>query len=157
MINQNLMLQSTIERMIYTIRSEEVMLDSDIAILYGVETRQINQAVSRNIERFPSDFMFTCNTEEWESLRSQNVTLKRGLHSKYPPMVFTEQGVAMLSSVLNSLQVTAVNIEIMRTFVRLREVIVSNKDLAQRLDKLENKADLMELKHDTFEHNTRLL
>jgi hypothetical protein len=101
--------------------------------------------------------MFQLDAEDWQNLRSQSVTssLKHG-GRRYAPYAFTEQGVAMLSSVLNSPQAIAVNIEIMRAFVRLREVIVSNKELAQRLDELENKADLMELKHDTFEHNTRV-
>ncbi len=141
------MLQSTIERMIYTIRSEEVMLDSDIAILYGVETRQINQAVSRNIERFPSDFMFTCNTEEWESLRSQNVTLNesgRGQHRKYAPKVFTEQGVYMLATVLKSEKATEVTLSIMRTFTKIRRYAQSHKELARQI--YEIKQELTESK-----------
>jgi phage regulator Rha-like protein len=119
------------------------MLDSDLAELYGVEIRVLNQAVKRNIKRFPSDFMFQLNEEESESLRSQFVTLKkgRGQHRKYLPYAFTEQGVAMLSSVLKSEKAIEVNILIMRAFVKLREMIASNKDLAKRLDELEQKYD----------------
>jgi hypothetical protein len=101
--------------------------------------------------------MFQLDVGEWDTLRSQSVISNVGRGGRrYAPYAFTEQGVAMLSSVLGSAQAIAVNIEIMRAFVRLREVIVSNKELAQRLDELENKAELMSLKHDTFEHNTRV-
>jgi hypothetical protein len=148
----------SIPQRIALLRNHKVLLDADLAELYGVQTKVFLQAVKRNLNRFPGDFMFQLDAEEWQILRSQSVTssLKHG-GRRYAPYAFTEQGVAMLSSVLNSPQAIAVNIEIMRAFVRLREVIVSNKDLAQRLDELENKADLMELKHDTFEHNTRVL
>lgn len=146
-----------VERRILRIRAQKVMLDADLAALYGVQTKVLVQAVKRNLDRFPDDFMFQLDTSEWETLRSQSVTSNttRG-GRRYAPYAFTEQGVAMLSSVLGSAQAIAVNIEIMRAFVRLREVIVSNKELAQRLDALENKAELMSLKHDTFEHNTRV-
>lgn len=132
-----------IERSILLLRGQKVMLDSDLAELYGVEIRVLNQAVKRNMKRFPSDFMFQLNEEEFESLRSQFVTLKkgRGQHRKYLPYAFTEQGVAMLSSVLNSDKAIEVNILIMRAFVKLREMIASNKDLAKRLDELEKKYD----------------
>jgi hypothetical protein len=148
----------SIPQRIALLRNHKVLLDADLAELYGVQTKVFLQAVKRNLNRFPGDFMFQLDAEEWQILRSQSVTsrLQHG-GRRYAPYAFTEQGVAMLSSVLNSPQAIAVNIEIMRAFVRLREVIVSNKDLAQRLDELENKADLMELKHDTFEHNTRVL
>lgn len=146
-----------IESRIFLSRSHKVMLDADLATLYGVQTKVLVQAVKRNLDRFPDDFMFQLDADEWESVRSQFVTSKttRG-GRRYAPYAFTEQGVAMLSSVLGSAQAIAVNIEIMRAFVRLREVIVSNKELALRLDELENKAELMSLKHDTFEHNTRV-
>lgn len=132
-----------IEQKIYLIRGQKVMIDSDLAELYGVSVRVFNQAVKRNIDRFPEDFMFQLSKEENESLRSQIVTLKkkRGEHRKYLPYVFTEQGVAMLSSVLRSKQAVQVNITIMRAFVKLREMIASNKDLAKRLDELEKKYD----------------
>ena len=116
------------------------MLDSDLAELYGVPTQRMNEQVRRNIERFPSDFMFQLSTEETQSLRSQFATSKRG-GRRYLPYVFTEQGVAMLSSVLNSDRAVQVNIAIMRVFVKLREMIASNKDLAKRLDELEKKYD----------------
>jgi hypothetical protein len=121
---------------IYLIRGEKVMLDTDLAELYGVETRTLNQAGSRNGERFPQDFMFRLSQEEFEALRSQNVILKnagRGQHRKYPPRAFTEQGISMLSSVLRSQRAVKVNIAIMRTFVRLRRVLASNQDLARKL------------------------
>ncbi|MFI4941347.1 MAG: ORF6N domain-containing protein [Burkholderiales bacterium] len=139
------------------IRNHKVLLDVDLAELYGVQTKVLVQAVKRNADRFPADFMFQLDADEWDSLRSQFVTSNTGRGGRrYPPYAFTEQGVAMLSSVLGSVQAIAVNIEIMRAFVRLREVIASNKALTLRLDELENKADLMELKHDTFAHNTRV-
>jgi len=142
---------------IVMLRSQKVLLDTDLAELYGVTTSSLVQAVKRNLDRFPDDFMFQLDATEWESLRSQIVISNKGRGGRrYAPYAFTEQGVAMLSSVLGSAQAIAVNIEIMRAFVRLREVIVSNKELAHRLDELEKKADLMELKHDTFAHNTRV-
>jgi aromatic ring-opening dioxygenase LigB subunit len=132
-----------IEQKIILIRDHKVILDSDLAVLYGVETKVLNQAVRRNILRFPDDFMFELTAEEHESLRSQIVTLKkgRGQHSKYLPYAFTEQGVAMLSSVLNSDRAIEVNILIMRSFVKLREMISSHKDLAKKLESLEKKYD----------------
>lgn len=142
---------------IRVVRDQKVQLDTDLAELYGVPTKVLVQSVKRNIDRFPADFMFQLDAGEWESLRSQSVTSNTGRGGRrYPPFAFTEQGVAMLSSVLGSPQAIAVNIEIMRAFVRLREMIISNKELALRLDELENKTDLMSLKQDTFEHNTRV-
>ncbi|MBA4422365.1 MAG: DNA-binding protein [Syntrophus sp. (in: bacteria)] len=134
----------TIERKILLIRKEKVMLDSDLAELYDVEVKVLNQAIKRNIERFPADFMFQLTAEEAELLRSQIVTLKigRGTHRKYLPYVFTEQGVAMLSSVLNSERAIKVNIEIMRSFVRLRQMLSSNAELARKLATLEKKYDI---------------
>jgi hypothetical protein len=130
-----------IEQLIFLIRGQRVMLDKDLARLYCVETKVLKQAVRRNLNRFPSDFMFELTREEDISLRSQNVTLKRGQHSKYPSFAFTEQGVAMLSSVLNSERAIEVNIGIMRTFVRLREMLLAHKDLARKLAALEKKYD----------------
>jgi len=121
------------------------MLDADLAALYGVEVRTLNQAVKRNAARFPSDFMFRLSWEEAERSRSQIVTLNgagvRGRNMKYLPHAFTEQGVAMLSSVLKSGRAVQVNVEIMRTFVRLRGLIGNNRELAKRLDDLESKYD----------------
>ncbi len=130
-----------IERKILLIRGEKVMLDADLAELYGVEVKQLKRQVRRNIGRFPADFMIQLSKEEYEFLRRHFGTLKRGEHSKYLPYAFTEQGVAMLSSVLNSDRAVKVNIEIMRAFVKLREMLASNKELAKRLDELENKYD----------------
>jgi hypothetical protein len=134
----------TIEKKILLIHDEKVMLDSDLAELYEVEIKILNQAVKRNIKRFPVDFMFQLTAEESEFLRSQIVTLKigRGMHRKYLPYAFTEQGVAMLSSVLKSERAINVNIEIMRSFVRLRQMLSSNAELARKLAALEKKYDL---------------
>ncbi len=131
---------------IYFIRGHRVMLDSDLAELYGAETKQLNLAVKRNIDRFPPDFMFQLSEVEYESLRFQIETLNigRGKHRKYLPFVFTEQGVAMLSSSLKSKTAILVNIAIIRTFVKLRETLESNKELLSQLNKIESKL----LKHD---------
>jgi phage regulator Rha-like protein len=131
-----------IEKKILLFRGHKVMLDSDLAELYGVTTKVLVQAVKRNLNRFPQDFMFQLNDQEVAALRSQTVTSKTGRGGRrYPPYVFTEQGVAMLSSVLNSERAIEVNILIMRAFVKLREMIASHKDLARRLDELEKKYD----------------
>jgi uncharacterized protein (UPF0335 family) len=128
---------------IYMIRGQKVMLDSDLAELYGVETKVLNKAVGRNNDRFPNDFMFSLSPEEYDSLRFQIGTLKkgRGHHRKYLPNVFTEQGVAMLSSVLRSKRAAMVNIAIMRAFVKLRELLTTHKELAHKLKQLENKIE----------------
>src|SRR4030066_1592436 len=123
-----------IERKIYLIRGQKVMLDNDLAKLYKVETRTLIQAVKRNTERFPPDFMFQLTNQEVISLRSQFVISKTGRGGRrYLPYVFTEQGVAMLSSVLNSERAILVNIAIMRAFVKLREILSVNKELAHKL------------------------
>jgi hypothetical protein len=124
------------------LRGMRVMFDSDLATLYGVETRALIQAVHRNIERFPEDFMFQTTKEEFDRLKSQNViSSSRWGGRRYPPYAFTEQGVAMLSSVLRGDRAVLVNVEIMRTFVRFRALLASNADLARRLDRLEKKQD----------------
>ncbi|MFC1866808.1 ORF6N domain-containing protein [Thermodesulfobacteriota bacterium] len=128
-----------IEKSIYLIRGQKVMLDRDLAVLYGVETRVLNQAVQRNITRFPEDFMFVLSREEIMRI-SQIVTSSKIKYSKRVH-AFSEQGVAMLSSVLNSERAVQVNIEIMRAFVRLREMLASHKDLERKLVALENKYD----------------
>jgi hypothetical protein len=139
-----------IERSILLIRGHKVMLDRDLAYLYGVTTKVLNQAVKRHKDRFPEDFMFQSTMEEariwWTEvrgggLRSQIVTLKRGQHIKYRPYAFTEHGILMLSSVLNSERAVQVNIEIMRTFVRLRRLLASHADLARKLEALEKRYD----------------
>jgi hypothetical protein len=130
-----------IERKIYLIRGQKVMLDSDLAELYGVETKALKRAVKRNIDRFPDDFMFTLTEEEFKNLRCQIDTSSWG-GSRYLPYVFTENGIAMLSGVLQSKRAIAVNIQIMRTFTKLRELLLTHKDLKQRLYELEKKYDL---------------
>jgi flagellar capping protein FliD len=127
---------------IFMIRGFKVMLDRDLAKLYGVETRVLKQAVRRNIKRFPEDFMFELTFKEESSLRSQFVTLEgKGKHSKYLSMAFTEQGVAMLSSVLKSDRAIQVNIQIMRIFTRLRQMLAGHKDLQKKIEAMEEKYD----------------
>jgi phage regulator Rha-like protein len=121
---------------IYLIRNMKVMLDKDLAELYGVETKRLKEQVRRNIERFPKDFMFELTKDEYQVLRSQIATLKKGQHSKYAPFAFTEHGVLMLSSVLNSERAIQVNIQIVRTFTKLREALLDNKDLRKELEEL---------------------
>ena len=130
-----------IERSILLIRGHKVMLDADLAALYGVETRQLVRAVKRNISRFPHDFMFQLSKDEFENLRCHFGTSSQWGGRRYPPYAFTEQGVAMLSSVLKSRRAVQVNIEIMRTFVRLRRMLASHADLARKLEALEKKYD----------------
>jgi phage regulator Rha-like protein len=131
-----------IERSILLIRGQKVILDGDLAELYGVETRALVQAVQRNRERFPDDFMFQLTKEEFDNLRSQSVISSLGWGGRrYPPYAFTEQGVAMLSSVLRSKRAVQVNIEIMRAFVRLRQMLAQHADLSRKLDALEKKYD----------------
>jgi ORF6N domain len=141
MRNANLTIE-TIEKAIYLIRGEKVMLDRDLASLYEVETKVLNRAVQRNLKRFPSDFMFQLTAEEADILRCQIGTssLSHG-GRRYLPYVFTEQGVAMLSSILNSERAVLVNVEIMRAFVKLRQLLASNTELSRRLDELESKYD----------------
>ncbi len=145
-----------IQKLIYEIRGHKVMLDSDLARLYEVETRILNQAVKRNIERFPEDFMFQLTEEEFRLLevRSQFVISPKGGGRQYFPYVFTEQGVAMLSGVLKSKRAVDVNIQIMRTFVKMRQWAIENKEISQRLSELEhyfmqhckeNNADIAEI------------
>ena len=128
---------------IYFFRGVKVMLDSDLAELYGVETKVLNQAVKRNLNRFPPDFMFQLDKEEYDSLRSHFVTLEtgRGQHRKFLPYVFTEHGILMLSSVLNSEKAVQVNIQIMRTFTRLRQMLSTHEELKRKIESMEKKYD----------------
>lgn len=133
-----------IASLVHMVRGEKVLVDADLASLYGVSTGALNQAVKRNAARFPDDFMFQLTTVEAEAIlrsRSQFVTLKRGQNIKYLPYAFTEQGVAMLSSVLRSPRAVAVNIAIMRTFVQLRRLMDSNRQLARKIEAMEKKYD----------------
>ena len=139
--NSSLLRLDQIEQVILLIRGHRVMLDRDLAALYGVETKNLNKAVQRNLDRFPSDFMFQLTADEAECLRFQFGTLKRGQHFKYLPRVFTQEGVAMLSSVLRSSRAIQVNITIMRVFVRLRETLALHKELAYKLAELERKME----------------
>jgi len=134
----------SIAPLIHTVRGERVLFDADLAALYRVSTKALNQAVKRNRDRFPADFMFRLSQEEAYRLlasRSQSVTLKRGQNIKYLPYAFTEQGVAMLSSVLRSGHAVEVNIAIMRTFVQLRRLMDSNRQLARKIEAMEKKYD----------------
>ena len=154
---KDLVLREVIENKIYLFRGHKVMLDRDLAKLYGVASKRLNEQVKRNINRFPNDFMFQLTWHEAQSLRSQFATLNnssketetvksmRGRHAKYLPRVFTEQGVAMLSSVLNSERAIQVNIAIMRAFVKLRLILSTHKELTHKLNELERKSE----RHDT--------
>lgn len=158
-----------IENKIFIIRGKKVMFDRDLAILYGVRTKELNKAVSRNKNRFPADFMFQLNKKEFdiwmsqvvisnedklESLRFQIGTSNRG-GTRYMPYVFTEQGVAMLSSVLKSERAVQVNIQIMRTFTKIREMIISNKELRLKIESMEKKYD--NKFHEVFDAIKRIL
>lgn len=130
-----------IENKILIIRGKKVLLDSDLAELYQVELSQLKRQVRRNIDRFPKDFMFELTKEEYDSLRCQFGILEKGRHSKYKPFVFTEQGIAMLSGVLKSNRAIVVNIAIMRAFIKMRELLISNDKLAKKLEELEERID----------------
>ena len=146
MSNQTSLIQpDQIEQTILLIRGQRVMLDRDLAALYGVTTGNLNEALQRNAERFPRDFMFQLTADEAEALRFQFGSLKRGQHFKYLPQVFTQEGVARLSSVLRSPRAVQVNIAIMRVFVRLRGTLALHKELAHKLAELERKIE----GHDT--------
>ena len=160
-MSKDLVPYEVIDNKIYLIRGQKVMLDKDLAGLYGVLTKYLNQRVRRNTKRFPEDFMFQITKEEWEALRLQIATLnkvqdnrilrfqigtlKRGQHIKYLPYAFTEHGILMLSSVLNSQRAIDVNIRIMRTFSRLRQILANNKELSGKLEQLEKRV----FKHDS--------
>ena len=126
-----------IEGLIYIVRGQRVMLDYDLAAIYGAKVLQLKRQVRRNLERFPRDFMLTLTREEYEALRCQTGILKRGQHSKYSPFAFTEQGVAMLSGVLSSPRAVEANIAIMRAFIQLRSAVLARKEIAGRVQKLE--------------------
>lgn len=140
--NAEILPQESIQQKIYYIRGEKVMFDKDLANLYGVETKTLNRAVKRNIDRFPSDFMFQLNKKEIEIFsRYQFGTLKRGQNIKYLSYVFTEQGVAMLSSVLKSKRAIQVNIQIIRIFNQLRKILATHKELKEKIEEMEKKYD----------------
>ena len=151
-------LQPIIQNRILYLREMRVMIDADLAQLYEIETRALVQAVKRNLARFPEDYMFQLTPDEWKALTSQTVMSKPtgsgGRRSA--PYAFTEQGVAMLSSILNSQKAIAVNISIMRTFVYVRALAITNQDLAKRLAELENSTETLTAQHATFSRNTRI-
>lgn len=149
---------ATIAQRIVVLREHKVLLDSDLAAMYDTTTKRFNEQVKRNLARFPADFMFQLSEEEYASLRSQAATLKsgRGQHRKYLPYAFTEHGAIMAATILNSPRATEVSVYVVRAFVQLRELAGVNKELALRLDELENRTDLMSLKQETFEHSARV-
>lgn len=138
---KDIVVQEIIEQKIYLIRGAKVMLDKDLASLYGVQTKKLNQAVKRNKKRFPSDFMFQLTREENNRLRSQFVTLTEKNPDIYRPYAFTEQGVAMLSSVLNSNRAIQVNIQIIRTFIKLRKLLATHRGLLKKIEAMEKGYD----------------
>ncbi len=142
--NKPLIQEDVILTKIYMVRGQKIMLDRDLAELYEVETKQLKRQTRRNIDRFPEDFMFELTNEEYAYLRSQFGTLKRGSHAKYLPMAFTEQGVAMLSSVLNSDTAIKVNIQIIRIFTKMRQMLETHKEILKKLDVLNRKG----IEHD---------
>ena len=145
---------------IATARGQRVILDSDLAALYEVETKRFNEAVRRNLAKFPADFMFQLIAEEWAALRSQSATLNaagtgRGQHRKYMPYAYTEHGAIMAANLLSSQRAVEVSVYVVRAFVRLRELAATHSDLAKRLDELEQKSESLAMSHDTFSRNTR--
>lgn len=140
-MSETTVIQQVVEGNILFIRGEKVMIDKDLAMLYRVKPIALRQQVARNKERFPEDFMFQLNDAEVDALVSQNVIPSRSVLGGYRPYVFTEQGVAMLSSVLRSRRAVLVNVQIMRAFVRLRKILATHKDLARKLEELEKKYD----------------
>jgi phage regulator Rha-like protein len=140
------------------LRGQRVLLDSDLAALYGVETKRLNEQVKRNALRFPTDFVFQLEAAEFDALRSQIATLKpgRGSHRKYLPYAFTEHGAIMAAMVLNSAQAVEVSVYVVRAFVRLRQSAAVNAEVAKRLDALEEQTERLQMQHENFSHNTRV-
>ena len=142
---------------ILIVRGQKVIVDADLAALYGVETRRLNEQVRRNLERFPADFMFQLTPEEMAALMSQSATSKPGRGGRRKlPLVFTEHGALMAATVLNSSRAVEVSLYVVRAFVRLREALSANKDLAAKLAELENKTEALALKHNALASNTRM-
>jgi len=146
-----------IENRILLVRGQKVLLDADLAALYGVETRVLNQAVKRNLERFPADFMFQLSAKEFENWRSQFVMSKPGakMGLRRAPFAFTEHGALMAASVLNTPRAVEISLYVVRAFVRLRETLAAHKGLAAKLEELEQKTEALALRHDTLAANTR--
>lgn len=145
----------TITQRIVLLRGQKVLLDSDLAALYGVETRRLNEQVRRNVARFPADFIFEVNADEFANLKSHFATSSWGGRRKLP-LAFTEHGAIMAATVLSSPRAVEVSVYVVRAFVKLREVLASHRDLAQKLEQLEQTTEALSLRHDTFAHNTRV-
>ena len=142
---------------IYYVREQKIMLDKDLAELYGILTKNLNKAVARNRKRFPSDFMFRLTRDEYNSLRFQIGTLKKGGHSKYLPYVFTEHGVLMLSSVLKSDRAIQVNIQIMRVYAKMKQLLLRHKDILSKIERLEKKLMKQDRKNKKYDEQMQLL
>ncbi|MCL2644947.1 MAG: ORF6N domain-containing protein [Betaproteobacteria bacterium] len=160
MIEANLLPLEAITQRIMLLRDQKVLLDADLATLYGVPTKRFNEQIKRNLERFPPDFMFQLTEGEFATLRSHFATSNdksagRG-GRRYLPYVFTEHGAIMAATVLNSPQATKVSVYVVRAFVKLREALASHRDLAHKLEELEQKAEELALRHDDFTRNTRM-
>ena len=167
MSGAHLLAPEAITLRIATVRGQRVLLDSDLAALYEVETKRFNEAVRRNLAKFPADFMFQLSADEWAALRSQFATLNagaegttgegtgRGRHRKYLPYAFTEHGAIMAANLLSSARAVEVSVYVVRAFVRLRELAATHGDLAKRLAELEEKTEALAMSHDTFSRNTR--
>mgnify|MGYP003574961859 CR=1 FL=1 len=153
----NMIPDEIVTNKIYYIRGHKVMLDSDLAELYGVETKQLKRQVRRNSDRFPEDFMFELTKQEYQILRSQIGTLKHGEHTKYLPMAFTEHGVLMLSSILNSKQAIQVNIQIMRVFTKIRALLADNSLIHLELSQMKLTIEKIAKKQDSSDKNIDLL
>lgn len=158
MATKNAIPDDRIENRILLVRGQKVLLDTDLALLYGVSTKRFNEQVRRNGARFPEDFMLRLSTSEWHSLRSQFATLERGRgrHRKYLPLAFTEHGAIMAATILNSQRAIEVSVYVVRAFVRLRETLTAHKDLAAKLHELEKKTEALALKQDALTSSTRL-
>ena len=159
MSSAQLLAPEAITLRIATVRGQRVILDSSLAALYEVETKRFNEAVKRNLAKFPADFMFALTQDEWAAIRSQfatlNATTGRGQHRKYLPYAFTEHGAIMAATILSSPRAVEVSVYVVRAFVRLRELATTHHDLATRLDELEQKTEVLAMQHDTFSRNTR--
>ncbi len=143
---------------VLSMRGQRVILDADLAALYDVPTKRFNEAVKRNLAKFPADFMFALTPEEWVPLRSQTATLNggRGQHRKYLPYAFTEHGALMAATILSSTRAIEVSVYVVRAFVQLRALATTHTDLAKRLTELEQKTQALIFKHEAFSRNTRV-
>lgn len=153
-MNSELLPLETITHRIVLLRGQKVLLDADLAALYGVETRRLNEQVRRNRERFPADFIFELNAEEFGNLKSHFATSSWGGRRKLP-LAFTEHGAIMAATVLSSPRSVEMSVYVVRAFVKLREVLASHHDLARKLEELEQTTEALALRHDTLAHNTR--